>query len=48
MHYTDIILHVVQQVIIPYPIDNHARSGICEIQETMRETSRVYHGVKDG
>lgn len=41
MHYTDIILHVIHLVIIPYSIDNHARSGICEIQKTMRKTTRV-------
>lgn len=40
VHYTDIILHVTDLVIIPYSIDNHARSGICEGQGwAMRENN---------
>lgn len=49
VHYTDIILHVIHLVIIPYSIDNHARSGICKIQKTMRnQPVEVCHGVKGG
>lgn len=49
MHYTDIILNVIHLVIIPYSIDNHARSGICEIQRTMRKQPvEVCHGVNGG